>query len=126
MLKEKLIDKRKEKGFSQERMADLLGLDTSNYSRRENGDTKIKITEWEKISEILNVPISEIFESEESDIYRISAKNSTAIGRIGDNNSIIGVDKTTLDNLNEYIKALKEENIALKLENKSLQDKLKG
>jgi transcriptional regulator with XRE-family HTH domain len=125
MLKEKLIDKRKEKGFSQERMADLLGLDTSNYSRRENGDTKIKITEWEKIAEILNVPISEIFESEESNIYKINSKNSTG-GQIGDNNSIIGVDKTTLDNLNEYIKALKEDNIALKLENKSLQDKLKG
>ena len=106
-------------------MADLLGLDTSNYSRRENGDTKIKITEWEKISEILNVPISEIFESEESNIYKINSKNSTG-GQIGDNNSITGVDATTLDNLNEYIKALKEENMALKLENKSLQDKLKG
>jgi transcriptional regulator with XRE-family HTH domain len=124
MLKEKLIDKRKEKGLSQERMADLLGLDTSNYSRRENGDTKIKITEWEKKAQILNVPISEIFESEEATIYKINSKNSTG-GQIGDNNSITGVDATTLDNLNEYIKTLKEENIALKLENKTLQDKLK-
>jgi len=109
MIKEKLLKVRTEKGYSQERMADLLGLDTSNYNRRENGETKIKITEWEKIASILNVPISEIFESEESNIFKIIAKNNTE-SQIGNQNVNTNIDETTLNNLNNYIKSLIESN----------------
>ena len=112
MLKEKLIEKRKEKGFSQEKMADMLGLDTSNYSRRENGETQIKIAEWERIAQILSVPLSDIFESEESSIYQINSKNSSG-QMIGDHNSITGVDAKTMASLNAYIELLKKENEAL-------------
>lgn len=113
MIKNKLIEKRKERGFSQEKMADLLGIDTSNYNRRENGDTKIKIDEWEKIAEILAVPLSEIFEPDEPNMYKIILKNSTG-GQIGDNNAVTGIDSKTLENLNEYIDALKQEISQLK------------
>jgi transcriptional regulator with XRE-family HTH domain len=115
MLKEKLIEKRKEKGFSQEKMADLLGLDTSNYSRRENGETQIKIAEWERIAQILSVPLSDIFESEESSIYQINSKNSSG-QMIGDHNSIMGIDAKTLDHLNSFIELLKDENNTLREE----------
>ena len=116
MLKEKLIEKRKEKGFSQEKMADLLGLDTSNYSRRENGETNIKIAEWERIAQILSVPLSDIFESEESSIYQINSKNSTGGQMIGDHNSVTGIDAKTLDHLNSFIELLKDENNTLREE----------
>lgn len=109
MIKEKLLKVRTEKGFSQERMADLLGLHTSNYNRRENGETKIKKTEWEKIASIINVPISEIFESEESNIFKIIAKNNTE-SQIGNQNVNTNIDEITLNNLNNYIKSLIESN----------------
>jgi transcriptional regulator with XRE-family HTH domain len=122
MIKQKLIDKRKERGFSQERMADLLHLDTSNYSRRENGETKIKIDEWERIAQILAVPISEIFEPEDPSIYNITLTNSTG-GQVGDNNAVTGIDPKTVESLNEYIAVLKDQIDALKKENEQLKSK---
>jgi DNA-binding XRE family transcriptional regulator len=107
MLKQKLSNKRIEKGISQEKMADLLGLNTSNYNRRESGKTQIKIKEWEKIAEILEVAISEIFESEEANIY-LNAKNYSNGQVVGHNNTLIGIDETTLKNLNHFINSLKE------------------
>lgn len=107
MTKEKLFAKRTEKGISQEEMADLLGLNTSNYNRREKGETRIKITEWEKIAEILKVPISDIFESDEAPIYKIIAKNNTE-SLIGNQNTSSNMDKSTLENLNNYIQSLVE------------------
>ncbi len=41
MIKQKLISKGKEKGLSQEEMAFRLGIEQSQYCRRENGKTKI-------------------------------------------------------------------------------------
>ncbi len=95
--------KEPKKGISQEKMADLLGLNTSNYNRRESGETQIKINEWEKIASLLEVPISEIFESEEVSVY-LNAKNNSNGQVVGDNNTIMGIDETTLKNLNDFIK----------------------
>lgn len=100
----------------------MLGLDTSNYSRRENGETNIKITEWVKIAQILGVALPEIYESEESLFYQVNSENKNG-AQIGDNNTIVGADTQTLENLNEYIKSLKEENALLRDEIKLLKNK---
>lgn len=120
MIKRKLIDSRTKRGISQEKMADLLGLNTSNYNRRESGETQIKIKEWEKIASILEVSISEIFESEEANIYKINAKNNTE-SQIGNQNVNTGIDETTLENLNDFIKNLKETIVEKDLRIKQLE-----
>lgn len=120
MIKRKLIDNRTQKGISQEKMADLLGLNTSNYNRRESGETQIKIKEWEKIASLLEVPISEIFESEESSVY-LTQKNNSNGQVVGDNNTIMGIDETTLKNLNDFIKNLKEALVEKDLKIKQLE-----
>lgn len=120
MIKRKLIDNRTQKGISQEKMADLLGLNTSNYNRRESGETQIKIKEWEKIAFLLEVPISEIFESEESSVY-LTQKNNSNGQVVGDNNTIMGIDETTLKNLNDFIKNLKEALVEKDLKIKQLE-----
>lgn len=66
MEKTKLIETRKRKNISQEKMADILCMDVSNYNRREKGTAKISLPEWQKIAETLEVPIEDIFENEES------------------------------------------------------------
>ena len=120
MIKRKLIDNRTQKGISQEKMADLLGLNTSNYNRRESGETQIKIKEWEKIASLLEVPISEIFESEESSVY-LTQKNNSNGQVVGDNNTRMGIDETTLKNLNDFIKNLKEALVEKDLKIKQLE-----
>lgn len=67
MEKEKLIKVRKQKGFSQQAMANHLCIDVSNYNRREKGNAKISYEEWEKIAQILQVNLGEIYEIDSTD-----------------------------------------------------------
>jgi transcriptional regulator with XRE-family HTH domain len=113
MQKKKLFEKRNERGFTQEEIADLLGIDQPQYSRRESGETKLKINEWEKIAQILAVPISDIFESDEANIY-INNKNNSGDNSGYNNTKITGASEKMLENLNNYIEILKEENTILK------------
>ncbi|WP_394772953.1 helix-turn-helix domain-containing protein [Flavobacterium sp.] len=65
MSKTKLIQARLSKGFSQEELADLIGMSQSNYSRRESGRTSITEAEWKKIAKELGVNKEIIFEPDE-------------------------------------------------------------
>lgn len=51
----RIINLRKEKGISQEDMADELCLTPSGYSKVEIGDNEITVNRLEKIARILNV-----------------------------------------------------------------------
>ena len=44
-------------------------VDVSNYNRREKGQAKISAEEWQKLSKILEVPLEDIFEAEESQVF---------------------------------------------------------
>jgi len=57
MRKENLIRIRKEKGFTQQQIAEIIPTDVSNYSRKESGTVKITQNELEKIATFLDVPI---------------------------------------------------------------------
>lgn len=118
MIKQKLISKRKEKGYSQSEMAHLLSMEQSQYSRRENGHTNVSIKEWTKISKILNCDVQDIFESSES-IY--ISNNSTTNGSIGFNNSYKVNSDFVIDSLKKYI--LKLENEIAELTNKTKTQK---
>jgi transcriptional regulator with XRE-family HTH domain len=43
------------KGYSQEYMAEKLGISQSNYSRLENSEAEITLTRLEEVSEILDI-----------------------------------------------------------------------
>ncbi|WP_449397785.1 helix-turn-helix transcriptional regulator [Chryseobacterium wanjuense] len=79
MQKTKLIETRKRKNISQEKMADILCMDVSNYNRREKGIAKISLQEWQKIAEVLETPIEDIYENEEGMVI-IFNDNSTGTG----------------------------------------------
>ncbi|MDN3691437.1 helix-turn-helix transcriptional regulator [Chryseobacterium tructae] len=92
MKKVKLHTIRKQKGYSQQQVADIIPTEVSNYSRKENGYIKITKSEWEKIALFLNVPLEEIYEAD----YPTYASNE-----------ISG------ENIHVYISQLEKENIAL-------------
>jgi transcriptional regulator with XRE-family HTH domain len=87
MKKTKLIETRKNKGISQETMADLLFMDVSGYSRRETGHAKITAEQWKKIAKALQVPIEEIYEADENMIF-IFNDHATGNGNIVTNYSL--------------------------------------
>lgn len=57
----KLIGKRNEKGFTQEKMANLLGISKNNYNLKERGKLDFNLMEVKKILEILNSNYEDIF-----------------------------------------------------------------
>jgi transcriptional regulator with XRE-family HTH domain len=111
MEKIKLLEVRKSKGFSQHQIAEKLYMDVSSYNRRENGQVKINITEWEKLAKILDVPLNEIYESEENQMF-ICRDNAS--GNYQGTNNIYAVPESLLETQQKYIKKLEEEIAELK------------
>jgi len=115
MEKTKLIEARKRRNISQERMADILSMDVSNYNRREKGTAKISLPEWQKIAEVLEVPIEDIFENEESLVF-IFNDNSTGNGNGIGNTNNYNIPLSLWESQKKYIDKLEAEIEALKAE----------
>ena len=122
MIKQKLKDKRIEKNLTQEEFAFKLGLETSNYNRRETGITKISKKEWDKMAKILDTNLDEIYEPEDG-IYVING--DYAHGNFGSNGTFNNFSEFAFETMKKYILKLEEENQLLKQENQSLKDQLK-
>lgn len=111
-MKNKLLKARLKKGYSQEEIADLLGMSQSNYSRREKGLKKISDEEWSKIAFELGVKKEDIYEEGnlDGDFSNGIKNNSEKIYQFNIPDFII-----------EHIELLKQENKALKERLKRMQ-----
>lgn len=121
MQKEKLRLIRKQKGYTQQQIADFIATDVSNYSRKESGDVKIIQDEWNKIARFLDVPLEEIYEEEEAKVivnndHPVFNDSSTSAGAISNQNNYNNIPGAIIENLQSYIALLKEENERLKEE----------
>ncbi|MFH7016141.1 helix-turn-helix transcriptional regulator [Flavobacterium sp. FlaQc-47] len=108
MSKTKLIQARLSKGFSQEELADLIGMSQSNYSRRESGRTSITELEWKKIAKELGVNKEVIFEPDEQNKEKRDEINMVYFN--------------IPDFVMEHIELLKKENKKLKEQLKKLKN----
>ncbi|NML71989.1 helix-turn-helix transcriptional regulator [Chryseobacterium sp. RP-3-3] len=118
MQKEKLRVIRKQKGYTQQQIADIIATDVSNYSRKESGDVRIIKDEWDKIARFLDVSVEEIYEDEEAKVvinndHPIFNGNASG-GNI--NQQFNNIPGAIIENLQGYIALLKEENERLKEE----------
>lgn len=126
MTMEKLKNLRKQRGYTQQQIADIIATDVSNYSRKENGDVKIYDEEWEKIAKILDVSVEDIKEERTAQNNQNTTLNDSA--SFNDNASInynqfCNIPNYLLENQQEYIKLLKEQIEILKAENAKLKKK---
>ena len=111
MEKVKLVERRKEKGISQREIAGKLYMDVSCYNRREKGQARIAPHEWEKLADILDVPVNEIFEPDDNQVF-ICRDNAT--GNYQGTNHIYSVPEHLLETQRKYIEMLEKENWELK------------
>jgi transcriptional regulator with XRE-family HTH domain len=65
----RLREIRIERGLTQEKTAELIGIKPENYSRLENGFAFPKPENIEKLSKVLNVRVCELFEFEHQKDY---------------------------------------------------------
>ena len=103
MEKNRLIERRKAKGYSQSVIAEKLGMDVSNYTRREKGQVKISLREWEKLADILQEPVENIYESDETQIF--ICRDSSTVQYQGTNH-IYSIPEYLLDTQRKYIEML--------------------
>lgn len=113
MEKQKLAKVRVAKGLTQQQMADLMFIDISSYSRKEKGQTKIRHDEWEKLSEILETPLEDIYESEEANIF---IYRDNAVGNYLGTNNIYSIPEYLLETQRKYIEQLEKQVEELKQE----------
>lgn len=126
MTMEKLRTLRKQKGYTQQQIADIIAIDVSNYSRKENGDVRIYDEEWEKLAKALDVSVDDIKEERNAQNSQNTTLNDSA--SFNDNASInynqfCNIPNYLLENQQEYIKLLKEQIEILKAENTKLKKK---
>lgn len=126
MQKEKLRLIRKQKGYTQQQVADYIATDVSNYSRKESGDVRIIQDEWDKLARFLEVPIEDIYEDEAAAVivnndHPIFNDRSSSAGVITNQNNYDNIPGSVIENLQGYIALLKEENERLKEELKGSQ-----
>jgi transcriptional regulator with XRE-family HTH domain len=97
------------KNFTQEYVAQQLGLSTRAYSKIETGETQLTINRLNEISAILGVPPMEVLGFDDKNIFNIN--HST--GNNGYNN--IMYPEKLIQQYEETIQALKEQIAVMKL-----------
>ena len=113
MEKEKLIRRRKESNISQVAIADKLCMDVSCYNRREKGQIRISMQEWNKLADILNVPVDEIYEPDDNQVFICKDNSMVQYTNQGTNN-IFSVPEHLLEMQRKYIETLEKEIFELK------------
>lgn len=111
MEKTKLQKTRTNKNLTQQQVADYLNMDVSNYNRKEKGKQKILQNEWEKLSQLFEVPIDLIYEPEES-THIVFTDNAT--GNYVGTNHFYSIPEYLLENQRKYIEMLEKENEILR------------
>lgn len=121
---EKLKSIRKQRGYTQQQIADILATDVSNYSRKENGEVKIYDEEWEKIAKTLDVSVEEIKEEKTATVVQnLTFNDSSTNNQSGNYNQYCNIPNYLLENQQEYINLLKEQIEILKAENAKFKKK---
>jgi len=90
-------------------------MDASCYNRREKGQARITPHEWEKLADILDVPVDEIYEPDDNQVF-ICKDNAT--GNYQGTNNIYSVPEHLLETQRKYIEMLEKEIWELKQKNK--------
>lgn len=125
MLKEKLLNLRKEKQFSQQDMAKHLNISQSQYLRKEKGEIGIRDEEWERMAKLLDVNVDDIKELDNENSIHQSFENVTDITNsyVGSHNIYCNIPEYLLESQQDYINLLKKEIQDLKAKIEQLEQK---
>jgi len=125
MLKEKLLNARKEKQFSQQDMAKHLNISQTHYLRKEKGEVEIRDEEWERMAKLLDVDVDDIKELDSENSIDRSFENVTDVTNsyVGSHNIYCNIPEYLLENQQEYINVLKQEIQELKRRISELEQK---
>ena len=73
------------KGWTQEKMAEKLGMSVIGYGNIERGNTNVKLSKLEEIAKVLGIELHELFNSQGKLIINLGNLGENSIN-VGDNN----------------------------------------
>lgn len=115
---EKIRLLREQKNWSQEEMANKLGMSTNGYSKIERGETRIYMSKLEEIAEIFDINILELISVGERNVILFSeSENNHSVNIIGSSPELSAEITRMQEKLNhkdEIIERLKQEIETLK------------
>jgi transcriptional regulator with XRE-family HTH domain len=76
---EKIRFIRQAKGFSQDEMAEKLGMCLNAYGNLERGDSEIKLIRLEQIAETFGMSLLDLFGVDEKNVLNIAGTNNTGL-----------------------------------------------
>ncbi len=94
-IQEKIRFMREERHWSQEEMAEKLGMSTNGYAKIERGETKISIPKLEQVAGIFGVDLIELMSFGEN-IFMISENNNGCCNIIGSSELAFEIQKLQL------------------------------
>ncbi|MFZ7253926.1 MULTISPECIES: helix-turn-helix domain-containing protein [Avibacterium] len=85
--------------FTQEEMAEKLGISLNGYSKLERGISKLSLEKLEKIAEIFHINVSELYSATEKGFFCLFSENSQ-------NNSVYYANSDAVAQENEKLKLI--------------------
>jgi transcriptional regulator with XRE-family HTH domain len=126
LLRENIRKIRELRNYTQEYMADQLGLSVSGYGKIERSDSDINLSRITQIAEVLNVSRTSLLEFNSDDMLKsLDEDNSGKSNNPAPTKSSIQASSLSHDDFStllDIIRSLREENAKLKAE----LEKLKG
>lgn len=105
-----LVEKRKEKGFSMENMAQELGLSISAYNKIEKQETKLTFERFLQMQTILDVPFQELLGIKGETVYHQNLTDQSTGYQAG----VQHLQQENKELTENFIKSLQEEIVFLK------------
>lgn len=97
---------RKNKGMSQEELADLLNISQSAYQRIENGETGSWAAHLERLSEILEVKPEDLIASDTNNFHNTGHTSGLAFQNIGSINTVNTLSEKLIEQYEKRIEEL--------------------
>ncbi len=127
------------KSWTQEEVADKLGISTQSYAKIERGETDVNLSRLQQIADVMEIGLSQLFDLDEKNVFNLTCDNNTQCQKIDNNwnvnsssteqikykyelekaNLIIEEREREIDYLKQQINDLREINNLLKKQEKT-------
>jgi transcriptional regulator with XRE-family HTH domain len=91
-LSEQLKTIRKLRNFTQETVAEKLGISTYSYAKIERGETDVKYSRLQQIAKIMGIELEELFSMDDKKVLNLINDNNTACNNVVNLTSIEQVE----------------------------------
>jgi transcriptional regulator with XRE-family HTH domain len=105
---------RNSKAFTQENMAELLNMTTAGYAKIERGESDINLTRIQQISEVFQIPASDILKMAETGNLFVNCNNSGNGALLNHNSTVhINGNENNSETFKEIISDIRDQLITI-------------